>query len=85
MFLLIPYRKYFDKKKVKVKIDSAASSGDQGEPIYFVNFPSPPLEAALSCSEISLFISAKEFCFLFTGCLRPSISERNYPALRITK
>jgi hypothetical protein len=42
-------------KKQNVEIDSAASSGGKGKYMKYVSFPWPPLEAALSILNVSLF------------------------------
>jgi hypothetical protein len=56
---LVPSKKnILTKKKLKLKIDSAVSSGTQDEPTYFVHFPCNLLEAAI---RISMFI------FVFTS------------------
>jgi hypothetical protein len=72
----------FNKKRRKLKINSAAPSGGEEKLTYFMYFPSPPLEAGLSIST---------FCFFLVTCTRkhlfiyPLIYERNYPATSISK
>jgi hypothetical protein len=48
-------------KKQNGDIDSPASRGDHGKYMAFVNFPWPPLEAALSMFNFSLFLKSN-FC-----------------------
>jgi hypothetical protein len=43
-------------KKQNVDIDSAALSGDHGKHMTYISFPWPPLEAALSIFNFSLFL-----------------------------
>ena len=45
-----------NKKNQNVENDSAASSGGQGKYVKYVNFPWPPLEAALTFFNFSLFL-----------------------------
>jgi hypothetical protein len=48
-----------------LRIDSAVSSGNQGEITYFIYFPWPPLEAGLYISKFcSLFKSSRTLLFL---------------------
>jgi hypothetical protein len=51
LFLLIPSQKVdFNKKKLMLKIDSAASIGGQGKYMKYVSFSWPPVVTALSIS-----------------------------------
>jgi hypothetical protein len=74
-----------------LKIDSAASSGDQGK-LTYTYFYFPPLEAALSTSMLCFFFTcARKLFFLIYTCqeaivfyshvaYEPLICERNDPA-----
>jgi len=54
-----------------LKIESAASTGGQGNDMKYITFPWPPVVAALS-----IF---KDFSY-FHVAYDPMISERNHPA-----
>ena len=50
-----------NKKNHNIENDSAASSGGQGKYVKYVNFPWPPLEAALPVFNVSLFYFKTNF------------------------
>jgi len=54
-FLSLLSQKVLFQIKLKLRIDSAASGGDQRDLTHFMCFRWPPLEAALSISTISFF------------------------------
>jgi hypothetical protein len=47
-------------KLIRLEIDCTATTASQGKLIYFMNFPCPPIEAALSIFHFSLFFVKKK-------------------------
>jgi len=62
LVFIIHSQKGFFNKTMKLRIDSAASSGGQGKLTYFIHFPWPPLLAGLSSSVFCFLHLTGSFC-----------------------
>jgi len=65
--LLITLRKQFLTKNITLKIDSAASTGNNGKLTYFIYFHKPSLEAALLISKRIILTELIQIAILIPG------------------
>jgi hypothetical protein len=73
--IFFKFSTFFKQKVLKLRIDSATSSGGQGKVIYFMCFPLLPIEAVLfSSTYCFLFPRAWKILFLIHTCLEDFVS-----------